>query len=379
MALVPTPRYDPIKANRYVTASLQFSRGCPFLCEFCDIITIFGRRPRTKTPEQMLKELDAVRLAGFKLCFLVDDNFIGNKAKARDLLKAIIGWQEQHGYPLVMSTEASINLADEPELLDLMLRANFRQVFIGLESPRPQSLMEIRKVQNLQGDSVDAKIQRIQDGGIVVKAGFIVGFDNDDAQIFDEQFSFIQRNGIAQAMLGPLSAIPGTPLHDRLKTEGRLTSDNPRLNFKPKLMTPEALLKGYDLLMQRLYAPDAYFERLLGGYARSDSFRAKRAAMEQKIGRKTNMTEIIATYAVGFLMTWRLWRATQSQAREDNMAQAYWRQWQKNNALPRSIRLAFPAFVRLCIEHWHFFNVAATAHKAQFGHIFEADAKIPHA
>lgn len=367
MAKVPAPRYDLLKADRYVIASLQFSRGCPFLCEFCDIITIFGRRPRTKTPAQMLQEFEAVRRAGLRQCFLVDDNFIGNKAKARELLLALIPWQEQHGYPMVLSTEASINLADEPELLELMHRANFRQVFIGIESPRPDALAEIRKNQNLRGDSMEAKVQRIRDSGLVIQAGFIVGFDSDDAGVFDEQFDFIQANGIAMAMVAPLSAIPGTPLHERLQKEGRLMSGNPRLNIRPLKMAPEVLLSGYDHLMRRLYDPDAYFQRLLAGYAGSESFRARRSSLQGRIGRPGWLDRLLVQ-AGATAMLLRLLRAALAAGLGPRLLPAYWRQWRRNRALPRGIGLPFAVFVRLCVDHWHFYNVA-TASRVEFGQV----------
>ncbi|MEA2905134.1 MAG: hypothetical protein QOI12_2521 [Alphaproteobacteria bacterium] len=183
LAGVPTPRFDALKAGSYSMASLQFSRGCPFLCEFCDIITVFGRRPRVKTTEQMIEEFEAVRRAGFRSCFLADDNFIGNKRHAKTLLLALIDWQKAHGYPLQLCTEASINLADDAELIALMAAANFHEVFIGIESPRKESLAETRKVQNIRGDALEAKVQRIRDGGLVVSAGFIVGFDHDDENL----------------------------------------------------------------------------------------------------------------------------------------------------------------------------------------------------
>jgi Radical SAM superfamily len=208
MTKVPPPRFDLVKADLYQLASLQFSRGCPFLCEFCDIIAVFGRKPRVKTVAQMMAEFDAVQRAGFQSCFLSDDNFIGNKKEAKVLLRALVAWQRERGYPLQFYTEASVNLADDAELLDLMAVANFRQVFIGIESPRRASLAETRKVQNIQGDGLEAKIQRVRDAGLVVVAGFIVGFDNDDETIFDEQFEFIQRTGIAPCRRGSVDADP---------------------------------------------------------------------------------------------------------------------------------------------------------------------------
>src|SRR3954469_24777304 len=153
MTRVPVPRFDLLKPGRYATVPVQFSRGCPFLCEFCDIITIFGRRPRVKRPEQVIAELDALAARGFGNCFLVDDNFIGNKVEAKRLLRRIIEWQESRGYPVNFGTEASINLANDPELIELMVKANFQSVFIGIETPRKESLIETRKNQNVHGDS----------------------------------------------------------------------------------------------------------------------------------------------------------------------------------------------------------------------------------
>ena len=212
MTQAPLPRYDLLKVDRYASGALQYSRGCPFQCEFCDIIVIYGRRPRVKKPEQLVAELDEMRRAGFHSAFIVDDNFIGDKRKAKALLEQLVPWMEQHNYPLRLTTEASIDLADDPELLDLMYRANFRSVFIGIETPRQASLEETKKFQNMRGDSLAAKLARIQDAGLDINAGFIVGFDSDDQQIFEDQFRFIQDNGITLAMVGMLQAIPRTPV-----------------------------------------------------------------------------------------------------------------------------------------------------------------------
>ena len=169
------PRYDLLKVNRYASGALQYSRGCPFQCEFCDIIVIYGRRPRVKKPEQLVAELDEMRRAGFYSAFIVDDNFVGDKRKAKALLEQLVPWMEQHNYPLRLTTETSIDLADDPELLDLMYRANFRSVFIGIETPRQASLAEAKKFQNMRGDSLAAKLARIQAAGLDINAGFIVG------------------------------------------------------------------------------------------------------------------------------------------------------------------------------------------------------------
>ncbi|NIM21929.1 MAG: radical SAM protein, partial [Candidatus Latescibacteria bacterium] len=162
MVALPPPRFDLLKVKRYATGSIQFSRGCPFRCEFCDIIVTFGRRPRMKRPEQVIEELDQLRKLGFLGAFIVDDNFIGNKKAAKELLREVVSWQKQHAYPLRLNTEASINLADDPELLDLLYEANFRSVFIGIETPRSASLKETKKYQNVAGDDLDSKLSRIQ-------------------------------------------------------------------------------------------------------------------------------------------------------------------------------------------------------------------------
>ena len=252
MTRVPKARVDLLKVDRYASGSLQFSRGCPFQCEFCDIIVTFGRRPRTKPPEQVIEELDEMRQAGFFSCFIVDDNFIGNKKLAKELLRLIIPWQQKHGYPLRLTTEASVNLADDAELLELLYQANFRSVFIGIETPRVASLNETKKFQNTRGDSLDAKLARVQNAGLDISAGFIVGFDNDDETIFEDQFRFIQDNGILLAMVGMLAAVPKTPLFERLKKEGRLRLDDANCNIVPKQMTPAELQQGYWQLLKRL-------------------------------------------------------------------------------------------------------------------------------
>lgn len=367
MEKLPPPRYDLLQTGRYVVASLQFSRGCPFLCEFCDIITVFGRRPRLKSPQQMITEFEVVRAAGMRHCFLVDDNFIGNKQKAKELLRAVVEWQDLHGYPLIFSTEASINLADDAELLDLMVRANFRSVFIGIETPRASSLEETRKVQNLRGDSMLDKLQRIRDAGLVIKAGFIVGFDSDDKAIFEEQFDFIQSSGIAQAMVAILSPIPTTPLYDRLKAEGRLDLNHTDVAFHPKQMTREVLKAGYDDLLRRLYDPDAYFSRLLEGYGGSPAFRAARKAMDVRIGRKPTLAARLSEIAGGAVMVLKLVRSLIGSSSLRSVGGAYLRQWRRNRRDNGAEAIPFPTFVVLCCEHWHFMTISRSDRKTDFG------------
>lgn len=264
----PVPRWDLLKLRQYVTMPLQFSRGCPFNCEFCDIIVMNGRVPRTKSPGQMIDELESLSAAGWRgRVFIVDDNFIGNKARVKTFLRTLIAWQKERGVRMSFTTEASLNLADDDELMELMAEAGFDQVFVGIESPDEGSLIECEKLQNTQRDLI-ASVRKLQNNGMEVMGGFIVGFDSDPIDIFERQQSFIERSGIATAMVGLLTALPETRLFLRLKQEGRIiqeaTGNNVEavLNFLPKL-DREYLIRGYRLLVKRLYAPDAYYRRIL--------------------------------------------------------------------------------------------------------------------
>jgi radical SAM superfamily enzyme YgiQ (UPF0313 family) len=216
--------------------SVQFSRGCPFTCEFCDIITLYGRRPRTKSPAQLIGELDALlRLGWRKEVFVVDDNFIGNHKAALELACELERWQRCNRYPFGFFTEASIDLASRPGLLDAMVKANFCRVFIGIESPSAESLKEAKKFQNLRRDPLDS-IHLIQQHGLWVSGGFIVGFDSDPPDIFDRQIEFVERAAIPWAMTGLLQAPPTTPLYDRMKREGRLVPESSEpSNFSPRI------------------------------------------------------------------------------------------------------------------------------------------------
>lgn len=271
MATVPVPRLDLLRMKDYAFASVQFSRGCPFECEFCDIIVTFGRRPRIKTSAQVLSELDALVAAGKQYAFIVDDNLIGNKKAIKLVLRDVIDWQVKHGYPLMFSTEASIDLAEDAELMQLMAEANLSSVFIGIETTNEAALRETKKVQNLRarGGSMLDKVHRIQQAGMEVWCGLIVGFDNDDTSIFAAQSRFVREARIVSAMINMLVAIPRTPLHKRLLNEGRLTplqdeehSGGFGTNVVPLRISREALYGGYTELMRELYAADAYFARL---------------------------------------------------------------------------------------------------------------------
>ena len=264
----PPPRWDIIRMKDYATMAVQFSRGCPFNCEFCDIIVMNGRVPRVKTPEQMVAEFDSLVAAGWDgPVFVVDDNFIGHKVKAKSLLRAIIAWRQKHRMKITFLTEASLNVADDGELLELLAQAGFKKLFIGIESPSEESLGECSKVQNTGRDLV-ADVKKIQAAGLEVMGGFIVGFDSDKESIFERQWRFIQEAGVVTAMVGLLTALPETQLFKRLQKEGRLlghsTGNNldAVLNFVPKL-DRETLLNGYRDLVRRLYMPREYYHRIL--------------------------------------------------------------------------------------------------------------------
>ena len=264
----PVPRWDLIKFKHYALMPLQFSRGCPFNCEFCDIIVMNGRVPRLKTNEQMIRELNSLVEAGWTdPVFIVDDNFIGNRAKVKEFLRELIVWQQQRSIRLQFTTEASLNLADDPELLELMVHAGFKKVFVGIETPQEESLLECGKVQNAKRDMVSA-VKAIQKSGLEVMGGFIVGFDSDKPNIFERQIRFIQEAGVVTAMVGLLQALPGTRLFSRLRQEGRILHDasgnnvEASLNFVPKL-DREVLIEGYRALVKRLYTPKMYYRRIL--------------------------------------------------------------------------------------------------------------------
>lgn len=266
MTRVPTPRFDLLKMRHYLFGSVQFSRGCPFQCEFCDIIVTFGRRPRLKTGPQILAELQALRAQHIDAAFIVDDNLIGNKKAVKGLLREVIAYQKANGYPFVFFTEASLDLAEDTELMRLMVDANIVSVFIGIESPNEQSLTETRKFQNVRpAGTLVERVRRIQKAGMEVWCGMILGFDHDDNTIFAAQRQFLREARIVTAMIGMLHAIPKTPLHARLARENRLDpADQPKFgtNVLPRGMSRTELRDGYVRVLNEIYEPDAYFERL---------------------------------------------------------------------------------------------------------------------
>ncbi len=265
----PIPLWELIDMKKYAHMSIQYSRGCPFNCEFCNVTSLFGHRIRTKTADQLLKELESLYSQGWRdWIFVVDDNFIGNRGKLkREILPAMIEWMEKRNYPFSFGTQVSIDLSDDDELMDLMVKAGFGSVFVGIETPEEESLAECGKVQNRNRDLIES-VKRLQRNGMEVQAGFIVGFDHDTPSIFERMKAFIQKSGIASAMIGLLNAPPDTKLFHRLESEHRLlenaSGDNTDLsmNFVPK-MDSKILVEGYREVIETVYSPDWYSKRLM--------------------------------------------------------------------------------------------------------------------
>jgi radical SAM superfamily enzyme YgiQ (UPF0313 family) len=261
----PMPRFDLMPVDRYLNMTVQFARGCPFRCEFCDIIVIYGRRPRAKSVECVMAEIRECHRLGAAQIFIVDDNFIGDAKRAKALLRAIADWNRDNDYPLTFNTEVSLNVAQDAELLELLRQANFTTLFIGIESPRPASLEETLKTQNLRADIVES-VHKVQSYGIQVQAGMIVGFDNEDEAIFEEHLRFIQAARIPVSMTGMLQALPNTPLRKRVESEGRLITESQGdqfvfSNIVPLNMTRPELFRGYANLIRDLYSYRNFGER----------------------------------------------------------------------------------------------------------------------
>lgn len=292
LATSPVPRYDLIRGERYNMFSLQTSRGCPFACEFCDIIVMDGRAPRIKTVEQVLEEVEHCRKQGAHYIVFGDANFIGHMPFAKKLLKALVDYQQANGYPLEFSCELTVNASHHPDILELLQAANFYTVFVGIESPRRESLMETGKTQNTRRNMVE-DIARFHAHHISVCAGMIVGFDSDDRLIFKEQFDFLTELGVPFTTCGTLMALPNTPLLKRLESEGRLVDrdwtemnghGSADCNYIPKQMTREELLRGYNWLIRSLYRYDSYSSRLVTVLNRFRNLRPehKRARLDGK-------------------------------------------------------------------------------------------------
>ncbi len=342
----PVPRFDLLTLKKYSSMSVQFSRGCPFTCDFCDIITLYGRRPRTKSPAQLIGELDALLELGWrKEVFVVDDNFIGNHKAALELANELKRWQGRNRYPFAFFTEASIDLASRSELLDTMVKANFCRVFIGIETPSMESLKEAKKFQNLRRDPLDC-IRYIQQRGLWVMGGFIVGFDSDPPDIFDRQIEFIERAAIPWAMTGVLQAPPTTPLYERMRSEGRLVQASPEPsnfsppNFRTVLPLPE-LLGGTKRMLLTLYDPRRFYKRVF------DSLERWQVQPEQK----ATAISLLYLFSVLFRSVWR-------QGVLSGYRRAYWQflgrllmRWGLN---PQKRRLGF----ELALSGHHFIRYA---------------------
>ncbi len=268
MSKTPIPMWELINMKKYASMNIQYSRGCPFNCDFCDITTLFGRHVRTKSKYHLIAELDKLREVGWKgRVFFVDDNFIGNKNLLKqEILPALKKWMVKWDYPFTFNTEASINLSDDHELMKMMVDVGFDSVFVGIESPQEESLAECSKHQNIKRNLVDS-VKKIQRFGLEVSGGFIIGFDNDLPSIFEKQIQFIQKSGIVTAMVGLLNAPKNTALYKRLQKEHRLLKDHSgnntdfSMNFIPKMDYAE-LVKGYKEVLAKIYSPKPYYERV---------------------------------------------------------------------------------------------------------------------
>jgi radical SAM superfamily enzyme YgiQ (UPF0313 family) len=336
------PLWSLVNSKKYQSMTVQYSRGCPFNCEFCDIVILNGHKPRTKDKSQIIAELDALYDAGWRASvFFVDDNFIGNKRKLKsEILPAIIEWMEEKKRPFSFFTEASINLADDKELMNLMTRAGFDMVFVGIESPNEESLLECNKLPN-KGRDLLTSVKKIQNYGLQVQGGFIVGFDSDPVSIFRSQIEFIQKSGIVTAMVGVLMAPPETRLYKRLEKENRIlpkgSGDNTdgSTNFIPK-MGRETLARGYKHVIDTIYAPKQYYERI------KTFFREYRPINGGK-------TKISVGNLVGLIRTtWVL--GIKEKGRTQYWKLVAWTLLKK----PRN----FPLSITLAVEGFHFREVA---------------------
>ena len=341
----PVPLWELVDMGKYASMNVQYSRGCPFNCEFCDIVILDGHRPRTKDKSQLIAEFEALYGQGWRSSiFIVDDNFIGNKRKLKvETLPAIIKWSQERKYPFGFLTEASINLADDEELMQLMTKAGFDTVFVGIETTNEESLVECNKFQNVNRDLV-ASVKKMQNYGLEVQGGFIVGFDSDPVSIFKSQINFIQKSGIVTAMVGLLNAPPGTRLYHRLKKENRLlpygSGDNTdgTMNFIPK-MNQETLITGYKNVVKTIYSAKPYYERIKTFLEEYKPQKPRKAA-EGKIHFYEIKALIKSMWVLGV---------------KEKGRRHYWGLF--SSTLLRKPRL-FPLFVTLTVYGFHFRKVA---------------------
>jgi len=361
MTKVPTPRLELLKTSQYMYGSMQISRGCPYQCEFCDIIITFGRRPRLKTSEQVIAELDNFLKTGLRLVFVVDDNLIGNKKAIKSILRDIIKWQQKHAYALTLFTEASLDLAEDEELMQLMGEANFQAVFVGIESPNEESLEETKKYQNVRpkAGTVMERIHRIQKHGLELWCGMILGFDHDETSIFDIMPEFIQESRIAHSLIGQLYAIPTTPLYARLQEEGRLDLEESYAglgvgtNVIPLQMSPEELRDGYVDVMERVYEPSTYFDRIDALYIDE---RFKYAAHTLPYWRK-HFLAWTKRCTMNVARTFYLYRRVMRAIEDKELRQEYKdRFWRLVRARPTEPHLWFHYIIKITM-HFHYWTM----------------------
>ena len=342
----PIPEWDLLDMDAYAGMEVQYSRGCPFDCEFCAVTALFGHKPRCKATQQFLGELEALYLAGWRgEVFVVDDNFFGNRRRPKeDLLPALTRWSAEKRFPFILSAEASVNLADDPPLVEGMVAAGFRMVFVGIETPDEESLGECGKTQN-QGRDLAESVKYLQRSDLNVTAGFIVGFDNDRESIFDRQIEFIQKSSIVTAMVGLLMAETGTKLFERLKRENRIvartTGNNNEgvLNYIPKL-DRSTLITGYRRLVRTIYSPKEYYKRVKTFFS---EYRLPRPSISTAVPIKSNPRAL-------FRATWRL-------GIKEKGCRSYF--WMFLAYILRTYPRAFAKGVRLAIYGYHFRMVAA--------------------
>lgn len=345
MTQSPVPRFDLLEFQHYSEMAVQFSRGCPFLCEFCDIIILYGRKPRTKTPEQIITELQTLYDLGWRRSmFMVDDNFIGNKRSVKPLLQAMAPWQEKHGYPFHMTTEASLNLADDPELLQLMVEANFGVVFLGIETPDTDSLALTKKKQNLRHSLVE-QVHTINAAGLRVMGSFIIGFDGEKPGADKRILDFVNQAAIPHVMVSMLQALPTTHLMTRLKTEGRIPEEKEHANLTASCLSNFVPTRPLRQMAQehidcnwQLYEPEAFLER---------TYRHCRdmGTAPHRDKKKVSIRDL-RELSVLFLLLWRhgIKRSTRGQF------------WRYLFALAKQSKQALRNFIVCCAHFEHFYT-----------------------
>lgn len=353
----PTPRLDMMKMHRYMIGNVQFSRGCPFKCEFCEIILIHGRRQRMKTSEQVTAELDAFANAKVRVVLVCDDNLIGNKTAAKSLLREIAKWQWSRGYPIRFYGQLSLNLAEDDELMRLMIEANFIYILIGIESSNEESLREIKKFHNLgKESSMIERVRKIQDAGLEILGHMIAGFDHDDVAIFDRHLKLVQDAGIADVSVAMLHATPKTPLYKRLKEEGRLDlNEQPDFgtNVIPARMTRAELRDGCIRLYKALYEPDAYFERF-DKFLLNPNF--KLPVSRLRYFREKPLARIKARFILRLLFILTR-RRLMRHVKDDRLKEEYNRRIRRIQKKRRDPGIWFVYTVK-CIFHYHYYTMS---------------------